>query len=81
MLTIDFSSLNPLGIGESFEQMSKETYYEKFNSLNPLGIGESFELNGIANARWLKGLNPLGIGESFELTGVTTHVRHSVLIP
>ena len=59
-------SLNPLGIGEDFEQ--KAVHLDNIKSgLNPLGIGEDFEPSTNLLIKCLMGLNPLGIGEDFEL--------------
>ena len=58
--------LNPLGIGEGFEQTAC-TWYSFTTSLNPLGIGEGFEPLVIWMNVFNLCLNPLGIGEGFEL--------------
>ncbi len=74
-------SLNPLGIGEGFEQ-KKLTSRKSLDCLNPLGIGEGFELSNYVQCIVSVGLNPLGIGEGFEpYRGIVAQKAAEVLIP
>ena len=67
---LDKNCLNPLGIGEGFEQLPGGLLTILLR-LNPLGIGEGFELNNIKLMnKEIVGLNPLGIGEGFELQSI-----------
>ena len=59
--------LNPLGIGEGFEQLVLVALKLVSTGLNPLGIGEGFEPKGWTIKNLSVCLNPLGIGEGFEL--------------
>ena len=72
--------LNPLGIGEGFEQ---ETQMKNLtpHGLNPLGIGEGFERQAKISLLTIPRLNPLGIGEGFEPKRVAKCVKSVVLIP
>ena len=74
---LDSFRLNPLGIGESFEQNERSKSIYRLR-LNPLGIGESFELVSQCMVIAVVSLNPLGIGESFELNVRATSTSYGL---